>query len=111
MGILDEEEMRTDVFIDALRAENAKLHAEVTLLKVELTAFKPMKEKLEGAYLKNGEQAKAIRNVQRALERNENREINMGEAWALIKEAVGVTGKPICDCGEPGCYKFYDHRK
>lgn len=34
------------------------------------------------------EQARAIRNVQRAVERNENREINMGEAWALVKEAV-----------------------
>lgn len=33
-------------------------------------------------------QARAIRNVQRAVERNENRELNMGEAWALIKEAV-----------------------
>lgn len=71
-----------------------------------------LRAKLSSANLQNGEQAKAIRNVQRALERNENREINMGEAWALIKEAVGVTEKRIiCDCGEPGCNMLYDHRK
>lgn len=34
------------------------------------------------------EEARVIRNIERAIERNENREINMGEAWALIKEAV-----------------------
>lgn len=34
------------------------------------------------------EWARAIRNVQRAVERNENRELNLGEAWVLIKEAV-----------------------
>jgi len=51
------------------------------------------KERAIAAELKNGEQARAIRNVQRALERNENREINMGQAWELIKEAVAVKRK------------------
>lgn len=57
----------------------------------------------DAAILKNGEQAKAIRNVQRALERNDNREINMGEAWALIKEAVGVVEKRLPAIGCPSC--------
>jgi hypothetical protein len=42
-------------------------------------------EALEGRV---GEQARIIRNVQRAVQRNENRELNMGDAWMLIKEAV-----------------------
>lgn len=77
-------------------------------------------EKLDAANLRVGEQARAIRNVQRALQRNENREINVGDAWALIKEAVAE--KPVeekeCRCTlaawgwehQPSCKLYVEKR-
>jgi hypothetical protein len=68
---------------------------------------------LDAMKLQIGEQAKAIRNVQRALIRNENREINMGEAWALITEAVAE--KPKSESGEAmvwrACPEHKHHEK
>jgi hypothetical protein len=79
--------------------ENAKLRAEITGMKADQqAAYKANIEdamEMERLKLQLGEQAKAIRNVQRALKRNENREINMGQAWELIKEAVAEKRK--CD--------------
>jgi hypothetical protein len=50
--------------------------------------FGSPQEIIEALELHVGEQARIIRNVQRAVQRNENRELNLGDAWALIKEAV-----------------------
>lgn len=50
--------------------------------------FGSPQEIIEALELHMGEQARIIRNVQRAVERNANRELNLGDAWALIKEAV-----------------------
>jgi len=83
---------RASGIIVRLEDENAKLRADLESARNAHDATCRQAASLE---LQIGEQARALRNVQRALQRNENREINMGEAWALIKEAVEEK-KPDC---------------